>query len=144
MSLESPWLFWRTDPAPADRNMACDEALLETVGKVHRPVLRVYGWDPPAASFGYSQRYDEVCAMTRLRPLVRRPTGGGLVPHDLDWTYSLSVPPGHWWYALSAVDSYRTIHEWIAAAFSRMGIETALSACCRHEMPGQCFSGAER
>ena len=34
---------------PAARNMALDEALLETAGP---PVLRLYGWQPPALSLG--------------------------------------------------------------------------------------------
>jgi lipoate-protein ligase A len=78
-----------------------------------------------------------------MRPLIRRPTGGGLVPHDADWTYSLAFPPGDPWYALKAVESYRRVHEWIQAAFAAANLATELSPCCRREAPGQCFAGAE-
>ena len=124
--------------------MAIDETLLEFAWQSSRPILRFYGWREPAASFGYSQKYAEVARLTGLRPLVRRPTGGGLVPHDTDWTYSLILPPGHWWYVLRATESYRTVHEWIGYAFARMRVETELSLRRHQELPGQCFVGAEQ
>ena len=71
-----------------------DEALLRETATTSVATLRFYAWSEPAATFGYSQRYAELESMTRLRPLIRRPTGGGLVPHDRDWTYSLAAPPG--------------------------------------------------
>src|SRR5262249_11796081 len=83
-------------------------------------ILRFYSWSEPAASFGYFQKYAEVGKMTLLRPLVRRPTGGGLVPHDADWTYSAVFPPTDAWYELKAIESYRCIHEWIRMAFEKM------------------------
>ena len=82
--------------------------------------------------------------VTHLRPLIRRPTGGGLVPHDCDWTYSLVFPPGHSWYALKAVESYERVHVWIRDAFQKIGVTTELSPCCKKEIPGQCFIGAEK
>ena len=124
--------------------MALDETLLECAAQAAKPVLRFYGWTERAASFGYSQRFAEVARMTLLRPLVRRPTGGGLVPHDADWTYSLVFPPGHWWYSLRAPESYKAVHEWIRDAFARLNVGTELSPCGRKEMPGQCFAGAEQ
>jgi lipoate-protein ligase A len=123
--------------------MACDEALLEAAGAHGEPVLRFYGWSEPAASFGYFQRFHEIAALTSLRPLIRRPTGGGLVPHDADWTYSLAFPPGHRWFHLSAVDSYRQVHEWLLAAFGRLGVTLQLAPCSLAG-GGQCFAGAER
>jgi lipoate-protein ligase A len=124
--------------------MAFDEALLEAMPRLQQPVLRFYGWTERAASFGYFQKYAAVEFATSLRPLVRRPTGGGVVPHDADWTYSLAFPAGHEWYALKAVESYHRAHEWIQAAFTRLNIATELAAGCRKAEPGQCFAGYEK
>jgi len=108
--------------------MALDEALLEALPRLGRPVLRFYGWTEPAATFGYFQKFAEVERATLLRPLIRRPTGGGLVPHDADWTYSLAFPAGHEWHALRAEASYRRAHEWIQAAFARLNTPTELAS----------------
>jgi lipoate-protein ligase A len=124
--------------------MACDEALLESVAAVGRPILRFYSWAAPAASFGYFQAYADVSAMTALRPLVRRPTGGGLVPHEADWTYSVTIPPGDPWHQCKAIDSYRRMHEWLQAAFESQGIAAQLAAARVVDGPGQCFLGAEQ
>jgi lipoate-protein ligase A len=121
--------------------MAVDECLLEAVGQFGAPVLRFYNWSEPAATFGYFQKYLEIERLTPLRPLVRRPTGGGLVPHEADWTYSLAFPVGHPWYALTARESYQRVHAWIQAAFARIGCATEMAARARHERPGQCFAG---
>jgi len=124
--------------------MAVDEALLEAMPRLGQPVLRFYGWTEPAASFGYFQKYVEVEHATLLRPLVRRPTGGGIVPHDADWTYSLAFPTGYQWHSLRAPESYRRVHEWIQAAFARLDVATELAPCCRKATPGQCFVGYEQ
>ena len=138
------WLLLQTGPGEAAFNMALDGALLESAARLGAPVLRFYSWTEQAATFGYFQKFAEAAAMTRLRPLVRRPTGGGLVPHDADWTYSLVLPPSHPWHALSAWESYRQTHEWIREAFAALGVETPLASCCKHAGPGQCFVGWEK
>jgi lipoate-protein ligase A len=124
--------------------MAWDEALLEAMPRLGKPVLRFYGWTEPAASFGYFQKHAEVAELTPLRPLLRRPTGGGIVPHATDWTYSVAFPTGHEWYRLPAIESYRRIHEWLRAAFGRVDVRTQLAPEAIHSTPGQCFSGCER
>lgn len=124
--------------------MAIDDALLEFARSHELPVLRFYGWSLAAASFGYSQHYADVERWTLLRPLVRRPTGGGLVPHDRDWTYSVVVPPTSEWYSLKALASYRRIHEWLHMAFSQIGVPTQLAPETRKVTFGQCFVGAEQ
>ena len=125
-------------------NMALDEALLEAATRLGQPVLRFYGWTELAATFGYFQKYADVERTTLLRPLVRRPTGGGIVPHDADWTYSFAVPPGHEWHSLKAEESYRRIHAWIQSAFARLKIETELAPAAKKSAPGQCFVGHEK
>ena len=123
----NPWLLLDSGPCPPAFNMALDEALLESVSRLGQPVLRFYGWMDPAATFGYFQKYADVERATPLRPLIRRPTGGGIVPHDADWTYALVFPPGHEWHLLKAGESYRRVHEWIQAAFAQLKIVTELA-----------------
>jgi lipoate-protein ligase A len=139
-----PWYLLSSGPGDPAFNMALDEALLHAMPRLAQPVLRFYSWSEPAASFGYFQRYADVERMTVLRPLVRRPTGGGLVPHDADWTYSLAFPPGDGWYSLAATESYRRIHEWIQAAFASLEVVTALAPACLKAQAGQCFRGYEK
>jgi lipoate-protein ligase A len=137
------WLMLRSGAGEPAWNMALDAALLEAAPNLGRPVLRFYGWNTPAVTFGYFQKYAEIEQATLLRPLIRRPTGGGLVPHDGDWTYSAVFPPGESWYAFAAIESYRRIHEWIQAAFLKIGVVTELAASARKSLPGQCFAGHE-
>ena len=123
------WLLLKSGTCNPAFNMALDEALLEASAHIGKPVLRFYGWTEPAATFGYFQKYAEVGRATRLRPLIRRPTGGGLVPHDADWTYSLVFPRGHEWHSLEAEESYRRVHEWIQSAFAKLNVTTELALC---------------
>lgn len=138
------WYLLRSGPGAGAWNMGLDEALLEAVARWGQPVLRFYGWTEPAATFGYFQKYADVERLTPLRPLIRRPTGGGLVSHTADWTYCLAVPPGHGWYALRATESYARLHNWLRLAFAAMGAVTSLAPGPRKEAPGQCFVGAEQ
>jgi lipoate-protein ligase A len=137
------WLILDSGPGEPAFNMALDEALLESAPRIGQPVLRFYRWTQPAASFGYFQRITEVERATALRPLVRRPTGGGIVPHDADWTYSVVIPAGHEWHGWKAAMSYRRLHEWIRRAFEELAVPTALAAEARRSAPGQCFAGHE-
>lgn len=138
------WLLLESGVCDAAFNMALDEALLEAMPSLRKPLLRFYGWTTAAASFGYFQKYADAARATALRPLVRRPTGGGLVPHDGDWTYSLVFPADNEWYRTRAVESYRRAHEWIQAAFATLGVTTELADRQRQAGSGRCFAGCEK
>jgi lipoyl(octanoyl) transferase len=142
--MREEWLVLHSPPDSAAANMALDELLLFHSASLGRPVLRFYAWSEPAASFGYFQKIQEVERWTSLRPLVRRPTGGGLVPHENDWTYTIMVPPGHEWHRLKGGETYRLVHEWLRSAFLLLGKETSVAAAERKETEGCCFRGWER
>ena len=73
----------------AAMNMSIDEALLETATI---PTIRFYGWRSPALSFGYFGKFSDVAIYANERDLVRRWTGGGIVFHGDDLTYSIVIP----------------------------------------------------
>ncbi|MBM3879078.1 MAG: hypothetical protein FJ387_05090 [Verrucomicrobia bacterium] len=143
-SQPEPWLLLRAGLQAPALNMAWDEALLEAAPTLGQPLLRLYAWSSAAATFGYAQRYAEVAGLTPLRPLIRRPTGGGLVLHGEDWTYSLVFPPTHPWYRLRARESYQRVHAWLRQAFDLLAVLTELAVEPRVDAPGQCFVGAEQ
>jgi len=88
-------------------NMAIDEALLEHATV---PSIRFYRWHSPALSFGYFGRFADVKSYTRENDLVRRWTGGGIVSHGDDLTYSIVIPASDPAFAESSVSIYETIH----------------------------------
>ena len=115
-------LVWR-DPVERSgpENMAVDEVLFETLGG--HPLLRFYDWDGGWVSLGYFQNLAEA---RRLFPdpglgFVRRMTGGGIVDHRNDLTYSLFLPRGIPLAEARGDLSYRTIHAALAEALGKAG-----------------------
>jgi len=138
------WFIFDSGAGEPEENMLIDRALLDNAAQIGRPLLRLYSWKRPAGTFGFFQKREEIEKITRIRPLVQRPTGGGFVVHINDWTYSVVAPPIHCWYRLKAVESYKLIHNWLSAAFKLLGIETELAREAVRPLPGQCFAGYER
>jgi lipoate-protein ligase A len=109
------WDFLPSPAAGAAFNMAVDEALLRAAAKRGRPLLRVYSWEKPAVSFGYFQKFP--AHLANGYEVVRRPTGGGVVYHAEDTTYTVIAPPAHALYAMRTAEAYCALHQAIAAAF---------------------------
>lgn len=124
--------------------MSVDQALLDEAGRTGASFLRLYRWSPPCLSFGRNEpvdRYDRV-AIERLGiDVVRRPTGGRAVWHDQEVTYAVAAPVA----AFGTLrDSYRAIHERLAAALRSMGVSAALAPNPGTRFPltgGSCFAG---
>lgn len=119
------WDFWRDGARSPAENMAADEVLMQTSAQRGRPVLRCYSWDRPAVSIGYVQRHDAAPAGFAM---VRRPTGGGVVYHDHDFTYSIAFPPGHWLNGLDRIRSYSWINRSLRDALRALGLDAQLAA----------------
>src|SRR5277367_416911 len=113
--MSETWDFLHSPAARAAFNMALDEALLRSAMKRGRPLLRVYSWEEPAVTFGYFQKYPAQLADDY--EVVRRSTGGGVVYHVKDTTYTVVVPPGHSLHVMKTADAYGVLHKAVAAAF---------------------------
>lgn len=97
--------------------MAVDEVLLRTAVERGRPLLRVYAWLRPAVSIGYFQKFPRHLAGSH--EIVRRPTGGGLVYHVDDTTFTVVAPAGHRLHKLTTARAYCSIHEAVTAALTQ-------------------------
>jgi len=131
----------------AATNMAIDAALLRTVPK-QIALFRHYGWTEPTVTFGYSQSYAEVqTLMSKENTLCRRLSGGGIVDHRNDWTYSLVLHSGIDAARENSSKLYGQIHQAIASSLKNLSINTQLAPCPRKcnqpllksQGPQQCF-----
>jgi lipoyl(octanoyl) transferase len=122
-------------------NMAVDEALLE---RAAAPILRFYRWRRPSLSLGYFGRYAEVANQSNQREIVRRWTGGGIVLHGDDLTYSIVIPASHPWFARSPLEIYAALHEAIRAALEANGVAATLANTAAPRISEACFANAVR
>lgn len=129
--------LWMDDVArggPA--NMAVDEWLLETA---EAPLLRVYLWEENWGSYGYFVPDAEAAESLAGLNRVRRWTGGGIVDHRSDWTYTLVIPRGEVLAEMRGAESYRVIHLALAEALQVGGVACEVAGE-RSSMPGgDCF-----
>ena len=106
----------------AAANMADDLLLLEAYPEPTSARFRTYGWSEPAFTFGVSQRWAEWQPQLPVGcVLVRRPTGGGLVSHLADWTFSLALPAAHRVCGLEALESYAIVLRALESALRSQG-----------------------
>lgn len=136
------------------RNMAIDEALLQSFNREQTlPVLRTYGWSPPALSLGRFQDAAEVLDLDLCRhdavDIVRRVSGGGVIYHADELTYSIvctqdQIPP-----ATSVKDSFRVLTGFLIEFYRSLGMKAgyAVDAVPGHAGLGArtafCFAGRE-
>ena len=112
-------------PHSAAMNMAIDEALLEHATV---PSIRFYQWHSPALSFGYFGKLGDVARYASERDLVRRWTGGGIVFHGDDLTYSIVIPGNHPAFVESSRSIYEKVHSALCEALNGIGRGAKLSA----------------
>jgi len=113
-------------------NMAIDEALLESLTL---PLVRFYRWQSPALSFGYFGRFADVASYQSERDLVRRWTGGGIVFHGEDLTYSILIPANDAAFAESSMSIYEKIHRALCDALLASGLNPVVAGVGD---PGSC------
>jgi len=111
-------------PHSAAMNMAIDEVLLETAAI---PIIRFYRWRSPALSFGYFGKFSDVAIYGAERDLVRRWTGGGIVFHGDDLTYSIVIPANDPVFDESSIAVYEKIHHALCQALNKIGTGAVLA-----------------
>jgi lipoate-protein ligase A len=124
MNENKKWYLWKDIDRSPMLNMAIDEVLLQEIASLQKPLLRIYGWNCPAVSIGYVQKYS--AAPPEGYTIIRRPTGGGIVFHDIDLTYTIIVPFGHWIEKQNRLESYHIFHRIVIMALASLNITSSL------------------
>ena len=124
--------------------MAVDAGLMARARDTRESVFRVYEWSRPTLSFGRHEavrgRFDRATLTARGYDAVRRPTGGRVLLHDGDVTYSVTAPTGS---AEPMRAAFTRINAVLADALHRLGIDAAPAIVTRRERsPGHdaCFA----
>ena len=123
--------------------MALDAGLMDRARGTGETVLRVYAWLRPTLSFG---RHESVRGRFTADTLgragvcvVRRPTGGRVLFHDREVTYSVTAPATE---GDTLGVSYARINALLLGALARLGVRAAVAPPGRAARPGgvACFA----
>jgi lipoate-protein ligase A len=127
---ETAWRLLDTGYKTGPENMAIDEAIMRAHGRSEvPPTLRFYGWEPAAVSIGYFQSMTKEIDLDAVRTggygYVRRPTGGRMIFHHIELTYSVVIReellPG------GVVETYRELSQGLLDGLRVLGATPELS-----------------
>lgn len=135
------------------RNMAIDEAVFVGVSEGRSfPTIRFYDWEPPTVSCGYNQEIAKEIDFNALEKFgfgfIRRPTGGRIVLHNQEVTYSVISPISE---RLSGnvSESYSEISKALAEGLRMLGVNVefekgSLSSFHQRQTANPCFTSSSR
>ena len=130
---QDSWRIIQDSLGDGTLNMITDRAILMACNEGKVPAtLRLYGWQRPTLSIGYSQdisQYIDLKSCERNNiPVVRRFTGGRALLHQYEMTYSVIAPIPHPAFPGSLRGSFERISQAILESLRIGGIENAAVA----------------
>lgn len=95
--------------------MAYDGKLLDELESGGNPILHLYRWVAPSATYGYfidpEKHFNLKQAAKRGLAFARRPTGGGIIFHIWDLAFSFLMPSGHPAFSQNTLENYRFVNQ---------------------------------
>ncbi len=108
-------------PLSAQKNMQKDKALLEEFKSTYRPIFRVYEWED-SFTYGVSQKLESMQHLVKqTQNHAQRMTGGGILFHGNDISYSLIIPISYV-ENLSVKKSYEVICSFLMTFYRSLGL----------------------
>jgi len=111
----------------AKTNMAIDYALASCFKETHTPILRFYTWEN-SFTLGMSQKFENYTQLEKQYDYncAKRITGGGVLFHGHDISYSLIIPSS-WFKDLSVKQSYEQICQFLLSFYKDLGLQTCFA-----------------
>ena len=104
-------------------NMCRDEALIKSFDEDSTPVLRVYYWNK-SLTIGISQDIEGYSYLSDFsNDIAKRVTGGGVLFHGHDLSYSLVIPSAYF-KSYKIKQSYEKICYFLINFYKKLGLET--------------------
>lgn len=147
MMTHTAWRFLDTGMGKATWNMAVDQTLLDEFKDGDMPIIRLYGWEK-SLSLGRFSTFIENLHPENIRAkdisCVRRMSGGGILIHGGDLSYTLILPRS-WMRGTAVKENYRYVCEFLIALYQKLGFE-ARFACdlqLNEQRSNLCLAGIE-
>ncbi len=137
-AVKSLWRVILSGNSSPYTNMAQDEALFLSFCKNESlPIFRIYGWMPAGFSFGFPQDIKEFLNIKECQkqniPYVRRMTGGSVIYHKNDISYSVICKKDDLAIKGTIADSYRVVSLFLVNAYKKMGLGAKFSMQNKNE-----------
>jgi lipoate-protein ligase A len=114
------WEILITPEEKAETIMEKDRILLENLGKTSTPILHLYRWKGPSATYGHFLNPKDFFVEEGVRKeglsLAKRPTGGGIIFHLWDYAFSALIPASHPRFSHNTLENYATINKKVLSA----------------------------
>jgi lipoate-protein ligase A len=137
------WRLLDSGALDGAEQMALDSGLMDRARQTGETVLRVYRWTRPTLSFGRHEtvagHFDRARLAAAGIDAVRRPTGGRVLLHDREVTYSVTAPIAD---DESIRVSYARINALLITALRAIGarVEPAATSLARRPGGAPCFA----
>lgn len=119
---------------PALWHMEQDRKHIENLKFLQKPFVRLYRWQAPTITYGHfidPTRYLRLDLCEALGfEVVRRPTGGGILFHENDITFSVAMPSSHPKFSLNVLENYQMINQAVLNAIHTIVPEVTLAPAC--------------
>jgi len=103
-------------------NMCKDEALIKSFNENSHPILRIYHWSK-SITIGISQNIKEYSYLNDFsKDIAKRVTGGGVLFHGHDLSYSL-VLPSSYFKDYKIKESYEKICYFLINFYKKLGLD---------------------
>ncbi|MCX5665719.1 MAG: lipoate--protein ligase family protein [Candidatus Omnitrophica bacterium] len=136
----------RSGPSDAMSNMELDENIFRTFMEDGIPTFRIYGWASPSFTYGVSQKPEDEIDIKRCASdgigIAKRMTGGGVLFHNNEITYSLVCAKEDIGEPDSVFVSYRKICSFLISFYRSLGLDASFALesedfktkCAPHEL----------
>ena len=108
----------------AAENMEIDQKLLANLDPNQLPILHLYKWKNPSATYGHFSNPEKLLNMQGVEKvgldLAKRVTGGGMTFHFCDYTFSFLMPKNHPNFSQNTLENYRFVNQFVYLSVSKI------------------------